>query len=63
LLDFHFKGVISRFKKLGAQLAFRAIPSLRRRKAGTCGSGNLPFRDLLNKERRFIPLRLDDYTA
>ena len=28
--------------------------------AGTCGRGNLPFRDLLNKERRFIPLRLDD---
>jgi hypothetical protein len=29
-------------------------------KAGTCGMGNLPFRDPLNKERRFIPLRLDD---
>ena len=28
--------------------------------AGTCGRGNLPFRDPLNKERRFIPLRLDD---
>ena len=28
--------------------------------AGTCGRGNLPFRDPLNRERRFIPLRLDD---
>jgi hypothetical protein len=28
--------------------------------AGTCGRGNLPFRDPLNHERRFIPLRLDD---
>ena len=28
--------------------------------AGTCGRGNLPFRDPLNQERRFIPLRLDD---
>jgi hypothetical protein len=28
--------------------------------AGTCGRGNVPFRDPLNKERRFIPLRLDD---
>jgi hypothetical protein len=28
--------------------------------AGTCESDNLPFRDPLNKERRFIPLRLDD---
>ena len=28
--------------------------------AGTGGRGNLPFRDPLNKERRFIPLRLDD---
>ena len=28
--------------------------------SGTCGRGNLPFRDLLNKERRFLPLRLDD---
>jgi hypothetical protein len=27
---------------------------------GTCGRGNLPFRDPLNRERRFIPLRLDD---
>ena len=27
--------------------------------AGTCGRGNLPFRDPLNQERRFIPLRLD----
>jgi hypothetical protein len=24
--------------------------------AGTCGRGNLPFRDPLNQERRFIPL-------
>lgn len=28
--------------------------------AGTCGRGNLPFRDPLNKDRRFIPLRLDE---
>ena len=28
--------------------------------AGTCGRGNLRFRDPLNRERRFIPLRLDD---
>ena len=28
--------------------------------AGTCGRGNLPFRDPLNQERRFTPLRLDD---
>ena len=27
---------------------------------GTFGRGNLPFRDPLNKERRFLPLRLDD---
>ena len=25
--------------------------------AGTCGRGNLPFRDPLNRERRFLPLR------
>ena len=31
-----------------------------RLEAGTCGTGNLPFRDPLNQERRFIPLRLDD---
>ena len=28
--------------------------------AGTCGRRNLRFRDPLNRERRFIPLRLDD---
>ena len=28
--------------------------------SGTCGRGKLPFRDPLNKERRFLPLRLDD---
>ena len=28
--------------------------------SGTFGRGNLPFRDPLNKERRFLPLRLDD---
>ena len=28
--------------------------------AGTCGRGNLPFRDPRNQERRFIPLRRDD---
>ena len=28
--------------------------------AGTCGRGNLPFRDPLNQERRLIPLRLDN---
>ena len=43
-----------------AQLACPAVATRRRRKAGTCGRGNLPFRDPLNKERRFIPLRLDD---
>ena len=43
-----------------AQLACPAVASEPRRKAGTCGRGNLPFRDSLNRERRFIPLRLDD---
>jgi len=38
-----------------AQLACPAVASERRRKAGT-----FRFRDPLNKERRFIPLRLDD---
>lgn len=28
--------------------------------AGTCGRGNSPFRDLLNRERCFLPLRPDD---
>jgi hypothetical protein len=28
--------------------------------AGTCGRRNLRFRDPLNQERRFIPLRLND---
>jgi len=28
--------------------------------SGTFGRGNLPFRDPLNKEHRFLPLRLDD---
>jgi hypothetical protein len=32
-----------------------ALPSRR-----TCGRGNLAFRDPLNKERRFLPVRLDD---
>ena len=41
-----------------AQLACPAVALLRRRKAGTCGSGTFRFRDPLNKERRFIPLRL-----
>jgi hypothetical protein len=31
--------------------------------AGMCGRGNLLFRDPLNQERRFIPLRLDDATG
>ena len=31
--------------------------------AGTCGRANLAFRDPLNKERRFIPLRFDDATS
>ena len=54
-----------------AQLACPAVASERRRKAGPYGRDNLPFRDPLNsafaqglrrdtKERRFIPLRLDD---
>ena len=43
-----------------AQLARPAVASLRRRKSGTCGRGNLPFREPVNKERRFIPLRPDD---
>ncbi len=54
-----------------AELACPAVASMRKRNAGTCGRGNLPFRDPLNsafaerlrrdkKERRFIPLRLDD---
>jgi len=38
-----------------AQLACPAVAPKRRRKAGT-----FRFRDPLNKERRFIPLRLDD---
>ena len=29
-------------------------------KSGTTRRDNLPFRDPLNKERRFLPLRLDD---
>ena len=37
-----------------AQLACPAIASARRRKVGT-----FRFRDPLNKERRFIPLRFD----
>jgi hypothetical protein len=48
-------------------VAFCLQPSLRafgsdwaQLEASTCGRGNLPFRDPLNKERRFIPLRLDD---
>ena len=28
--------------------------------SGTLGTGQRPFRDPLNKERRFLPLRLDD---
>jgi hypothetical protein len=40
-----------------AQLACPAVASVRRRKAGTCGRGNLPFRDPLKQGRRF--LRLD----
>ena len=28
--------------------------------SGTLRTGQRPFRDLLNKERRFLPLRLDD---
>ncbi len=47
--------------------AFVPHPSLRafgsdwaQLEAGMCGRGNLPFRDPLNQERRFIPLRLDD---
>ena len=43
-----------------AQLACPAVALQRRLKAGTCGRGNLPFRAPLNKERRLIPLRLDD---
>jgi|GEM_PF-1862553 len=31
--------------------------------SGTFGRGNLPFSDPLNKERRFLPLRLDDATT
>ncbi len=31
--------------------------------SGTHGRGNLPFRDPLNKERRFLPLRFDDASA
>ena len=38
----------------------RAEAARRRRKAGMCGSGNLPFRDPLTEARRFIPLRFDD---
>lgn len=30
--------------------------------SGTCGRGNLPLRDPLSKEPRFLPLRLDDST-
>jgi hypothetical protein len=48
-----------------AQLASPAVASLRRRKAGTfrlredATPGQVRFRDPLNRERRFIPLRLD----
>jgi len=40
--------------------AFGSDPDWSGLEAGTCGRGNLPFRDPLNKERRFIPLRLDE---
>jgi sugar phosphate isomerase/epimerase len=40
-----------------AQLACPAVASARRWKAGMCGRGNLPFRDPLNREHRFLPLR------
>ena len=43
-----------------AQLACLAVASQRRRKSGTFRTGQRPFRDPLNKERRFLPLRLDD---
>jgi len=38
--------------------AFGSDPGAPGFEAGTCGRSNLPFRDPLNKERRFIPLRL-----
>jgi hypothetical protein len=34
-------------------LAFPAVASQRRRKGGACGRDNLPFRDPLDKDRRF----------
>ena len=40
--------------------AFGSDPDASGLKVGTCGRGNLPFRDPLNQERRFIPLRVDD---
>ncbi len=40
--------------------AFGSDPERSGLEAGTFGRGNLPFRDPLNKERRFLPLRLDD---
>ena len=39
-----------------AQLARPAVASERRRKAGTCGRRNLPFRDPLNQVRLFLPV-------
>ncbi len=41
-------------------LVFRAEASVRRRKSVASGSGSSRFRNPLNRERRFIPLRLDD---
>jgi hypothetical protein len=45
------------------QLACPALASGRRRKTGTCGRCNLPFRDPLNRKHRFIPARLDQGSA
>ena len=42
------------FPRDWAQLACPAAASERRGKVGTCGRGNLPFRDPLNQERRSL---------
>jgi len=39
--------------------AFGSDPAAAGLEASTCGRGNLPFRDPLNQERRFISRRLD----
>ena len=45
---------------MAEEFEFDVFLSHNKLKSATCGRGNLRFRDPLNQERRFIPLRLDD---